>query len=135
MGGRNSYSASSKSIVTKQYKTIGFDGKMTYLESTIDRAKDPIRSNSPNPIYVVVDNDGTPKTIYFYKNHKVYKSIDLKHGPGPHAHRWKTVYNEKHQWYSSERVNPNVEHLELTRKENLYLEHARAYLKRLNLNK
>lgn len=79
MGGRNAYSASSKSIETKDFKTLGFDGKLTYIQSIVNRAKDPVRSNSPNPIYVVVDSDGTARSLYFYKNHKVYKSIDLKH--------------------------------------------------------
>ena len=131
MGGRNAYSASSKSIVSKQYHTIGTDGKMTFIQSHVDRPKDPVRSNSPNPIYVVVSKEGEIENIYFYKNHKVIKSIDFDDEKGPHGHTWKTVLvkRKNREYYSSERAFPNTEHLKLTRKENLYVKHAKEFLR------
>lgn len=50
----------------------------------------PVYSNTPNAIYFSCSAQDTRiEKIYFYKNHRLVRSVDMKEGEEPvHAHDW-----------------------------------------------
>ena len=90
MGGRGAYwqGASSK-YETREFDQIGKIGriKVSQPRDWVDNLAFPLYSNTKNTTYFTADKEGIIKSIEFYRDHKLIKSIDLT-TQGNHLHMW-----------------------------------------------
>lgn len=84
MGGRGSFNKISDNIPieNRQYRQIGFLNGIKIIEGiTIKNGRPPVMSNSANTVYAVWSSTaGRIKHVLFYKNHVLYKAVDLEGG-------------------------------------------------------
>ncbi len=95
MGDRGSYSSSygkSGGISPEQRKfsEVGKIGRIKVIQS--DETKNnhtPTYSNTKNTTYFAYSKERDRiEHIYYYRNHRLYKSVDFKEGEVPHTHYW-----------------------------------------------
>ncbi|MBQ6483052.1 MAG: hypothetical protein IJI45_18255 [Anaerolineaceae bacterium] len=90
MGGRGAYwqGASSK-YETREFDQIGKIGRIKVIQPRdwVDNLAFPLYSNTKNTTYFTADKEGIIKSIEFYRDHKLIKSIDLT-TQGNHLHMW-----------------------------------------------
>ncbi len=90
MGGRGSYDQSSNSIpfANREYSLIGTYGNIQIIEGIKSKnGKTPVMSNGKNSVYAVwSETVGCIKHVFYYKNHVLYKAVDLE-GAKSHWHK------------------------------------------------
>lgn len=97
MGGRGSYNYSTGSIPIENrfFEQIGMlDGIKVLRHKTNAGKSTPVMSNTANTAYAVFSKKENKITsLYFYKNHTLYRSVDIEDNGHAHAHHWE--YNPK----------------------------------------
>lgn len=91
MRGRGAYwSGASKDFNSREFDSIGSLGnkKVLKVREGVENLVLPQYSNTPNTTYYSVNNSGEIKSIGFYRDHKIVKSIDIT-SKGAHYHIWK----------------------------------------------
>lgn len=115
MGGRGAFSSllgRTGGIVNKEYSTIGKLGNIKVIQcDTKTNNPTPTYSNTANTTYYSYSKEsGRIEHIYYYKNHRLIKSVDFKEGEIPHAHYWnksgqvgRKKHNKNNIWPLSDR--------------------------------
>ena len=128
MGGRGAYSPSYGKtggipLENRNYSTIGMLGRIKIIQCNIAKNNPTTTySNTRNTTYYSYSKEHNQiEHIYYFRNHKLVKSIDLNHGE-PHAHFWngKVVGRKKHD-------KRNI--FELTKRDKRLVEQAFEYNK------
>lgn len=91
MGGRGAYwGGISKDFNKREFDSIGQLGNIKVLKvrEGVKNLVLPQYSNTPNTTYYSVNKSGEIKSIGFYRDHKIVKSIDIT-SQGVHFHIWK----------------------------------------------
>lgn len=92
MGGRGASSGISEKghKYGADYKTLLKDGNIKFVRATSNKSEELLETMTKGRIYVLVNNkDELKSVIYFDKDNKKSKSIDLTHrhnGKIPHTH-------------------------------------------------
>lgn len=94
MGGRGQFLASGGRGIApdqRQYSTISQIGRIKVVQWDKGENNRTITySNTPNTTYYSYHRKHERiEKIYFFRNHRLYKSIDLIDKQGPHVHYWK----------------------------------------------
>lgn len=95
MGGRGQFVASCGHGISEEYReysTISQIGRIKVVQWDKGTNNATITySNTPNTTYYAYSKERKRiEKIYFYRNHRLYKSIDLDIDKGtPHVHYWK----------------------------------------------
>lgn len=112
-------------LSNRDYSCIGYLGKIKVIQcGTKSNNPTPTYSNTANTTYFSYSKENKKiEHIYYYRNHKLVKSIDFKEGEVPHAHYWNSsvVGRKKH---SSHNTRP------LTDKDKRLLKLAQDYNKK-----
>lgn len=101
MGGRGSFSGGHLQDGSfREYHQIGWAGDIKVIAKDNGKISKnlPIRSNTPNRIYGILDKDGNPKQIGIYKDNHLVTTIDFpnRHKNYFHANDWGVVgYDDK----------------------------------------
>ena len=101
MGGRGAFSGGTLQDGSfREYHQVGWAGdiKVIAKENGNISKNLPVRSNTPNRTYGILDKDGKPKQIGIYKDNYLVTTIDFpdKHKNYFHANDWGVVgYDEK----------------------------------------
>ncbi|MBQ7634318.1 MAG: hypothetical protein IJS89_01955 [Bacteroidaceae bacterium] len=110
MGGRGSFDHSmgrSGGIPMKnrEYTTIDVIDHIKVIQcNTKSNNPTPTYSNTANTTYYSYNKyTGRIEHIYYYRNHRLVKSVDFKKGEKPHAHYWnqKVVGRKKHDKHNT----------------------------------
>lgn len=84
----------------REYSCIGYLGKIKVIQcDTKSNNPTPTYSNTANTTYFSYSKENKRiEHIYYYRNHKLFKSVDFKEGETPHAHFWNSsvVGRKKH---------------------------------------
>lgn len=105
MGGRGTFSKSFGRTggvpdSKREYTTIGMLGGIKIIQcNTKSNNPAPTYSNTCNTAYFSYSKEkGRIEHIYYYKNHKLVKSVDFREGEIPHTHYWNNgvVGRKKH---------------------------------------
>ena len=98
MGGRGAFDCSigrtgGIPVKNREYKEIGRIGKVKIIQHTTkNNNPTPTYSNTANTTYFSYNKKtGKIDHIYYYRNHKLVKSVDFGKGEVPHAHYWNTT--------------------------------------------
>lgn len=95
MGDRGSYSYSYGKtggipLDQRKFSEVGKIGGIKVIQS--DESKNnhtPTYSNTKNTTYFAYSKERDRiEHIYYYRNHRLYKSVDFKEGETPHVHYW-----------------------------------------------
>lgn len=94
MGGRGAFEKSGGSGIAKEYReysTISQIGRIKVVQWDKGINNKTINySNTPNTTYYSYSTRyNRIEKIYFFRNHRLYKSIDMKLNETPHVHYWK----------------------------------------------
>lgn len=90
MGGRGAYwNGNSKIYEKREFDCVGKINNIKVLKvrKGVKNLTLPQYSNTANTTYYSVDDTGTVKTVGFYRNHALVKSIDIT-TQGAHWHEW-----------------------------------------------
>jgi hypothetical protein len=97
MGGRAQWSPSLGKtggipLDQRNYSEIGLLGKISIIQCDVARNNPtPTYSNTANTTYYAYSKENKRiEHIYYYRNHKLIKSVDFKNNETPHAHYWNT---------------------------------------------
>lgn len=85
-------------IENREYSCIVNIGKIKIIQCDVKKNNPtPTYSNTANTTYFSYSKEnGCIERIYYYKNHKLYKSVDFKNNENPHTHYWSnTVVGRK----------------------------------------
>ena len=104
MGGRGAFERSGGQGIAKEereYSTISQIGRIKVVQWDNGTNNRTITySNTPNTTYYSYSKEnGRIEHVYFYRDHRLYKSIDMKSGETPHVHYWRegqTVGRKSH---------------------------------------
>ena len=104
MGGRGAFKASGGHGINKEYReysTVSQIGRIKVVQWDQGTNNRTITySNTPNTTYYSYSKEnGRIEHVYFYRDHRLYKSIDMKSGETPHVHYWRegqTVGRKSH---------------------------------------
>lgn len=94
MGGRGAFNASGGTGIKeefREYSTIGYLNhiKIVQWDRGINN-KTITYSNTRNTTYYSYNKkNGRIEKIYYYRNHRLVKSVDMYDKAGPHIHYWK----------------------------------------------
>ncbi len=95
MGDRGSYSADyGKSggipLENRKYSEVGRIGNIKVIQSDeTSNNHTPTFSNTKNTTYFAYSKERDKiEHVYYYRNHRLYKSVDFKEGEIPHTHYW-----------------------------------------------
>ena len=96
MGGRGAFSSGTLQDGSfREYHQVGWAGdiKVIAKENGNISKNLPVRANTPNRTYGILDRDGKPKQIGIYKDNYLEKTIDFpdKHKNYFHANDWGVV--------------------------------------------
>lgn len=95
MGDRGSYSSGYGKtggipLDQRKFSEVGKIGGIKVIQS--DESKNnhtPTYSNTKNTTYFAYSKERDRiEHIYYYRNHRLYKSVDFKEGETPHVHYW-----------------------------------------------
>lgn len=94
MGGRGAFNASGGHGIDEKYReysTISQIGRIKVVQWDKGTNNRPITfSNTPNTTYYAYSKENERiEHVYFYRDHRLYKSIDMKEGETPHVHYWR----------------------------------------------
>lgn len=101
MGGRGAFSGGTLQDGSfREYHQIGWAGDIKVIAKKNGNISKnlPVRLNSPDRIYGILNKDGKPKQIGIYKDNHLVATIDFpdKHKNYYHANDWNVVgYDEK----------------------------------------
>lgn len=103
MGGRGAFDPSfgptgGIPIGNRHYSCIGVLGHIKIIQcDTFSNNPTTTYSNTCNTTYYSYSKEsGKIEHIYYFRNHKLVKSVDFKDGETPHAHKWNgTVVGRK----------------------------------------
>lgn len=90
MGGRGAYwSGAAKGFSSREFDSVGKIGNIKVLKvrKGVKNLTLPQYSNTKNTTYYSIDDTGVIKSIGFYRNHALVKSIDIT-SIGTHWHKW-----------------------------------------------
>lgn len=105
MGSRGAFSKSYGKtggipIENREYTCIGWLANIKVIRcDTKSNNPAPTYSNTANTTYFSYSKENKLiEHIYYYRNHKLYKSVDFKSNEVPHTHYWHTnvVGRQKH---------------------------------------
>lgn len=96
-------------VENREYSAIGKIGRIKIIQSNT-------KSNNPAPTYSNTANttffsyskeNGRIEHIYYYRNHKLVKSVDFKKGEKPHTHYWNgsVVGRKKHDKHNTHELS------------------------------
>jgi len=114
MGSRGSFNKSYKRtggipLNSRNYSCIGTLGRIKIIQcDTMSNNPTTTYSNTPNTTYYSYSKEkGCIEKIYYFKNHKLYKSVDFKNNEVPHTHYWNNgiVGRKKHDSHNTHRLN------------------------------
>lgn len=95
MGGRGAFSSSYGKtggipLDSRYYTCVGTLGKIKIIQCDKYRNNlTPTFSNTANTVYFSLSKEKNRiEHIYYYRNHKLVKSVDFNEGVTPHAHYW-----------------------------------------------
>lgn len=95
MGDRGSYSSSYGKtggipLDNRNYSEVGKMGGIKVIQSDLtSNNHTPTYSNTMNTTYFAFSKERDRiEGIYYYRNHRLIKSVDFKDGETPHAHYW-----------------------------------------------
>lgn len=101
MGGRGAFSSGKlQNGSFREYHQIGWSGdiKVIAKDNRNDSKCLPVRSNTSNRVYGILDGENKPKQIGIYKDHHLITTIDFpdQHKNYIHANDWDVVgYDDK----------------------------------------
>lgn len=105
MGGRGAFDASYGKtggipVENRHYSMVGMLGKIKIIQCDVS-INNPTTtySNSLSTTYFSYSKENKLiEHIYYFKNHRLVKSVDFKHGEVPHTHYWNqgVVGRKKH---------------------------------------
>ncbi len=74
----------------RNYSCIGYIGKIKIIQcDKYSNNPTTTYSNTANTVYFSYSKEhGLIEHIYYFKNHKLVKSVDMNQGVTPHAHYW-----------------------------------------------
>lgn len=77
----------------REYSVVAMIGRIKVIQcDTKSNNPAPTYSNTANTTYFSYNKTkGVIEHIYYYKNHKLVKSLDFNEGETPHAHYWNTT--------------------------------------------
>lgn len=114
MGSRGSFDANMGRtggipIENRHYDEIGKIGNIKIFQCT-DFSNNPTTtySNTANTTYYSYSKEnGRIEHIYYFKNHKLVKSVDFKSNETPHAHYWNNgiVGRKKHDRHNTHELS------------------------------
>lgn len=117
MGGRGAYAKSGGGGIAPEYRkfhAIGTIEGVKVIEYETDHPETPVYSNTPNTVYYRYNTKKQQiDSIYFYKEQKLYRSVDIMPGNKSHAHLWKHGPDGK----IYRKVHDKSNHLQLLEKE------------------
>jgi len=98
MGGRGAFVSSMGRtdgipLSNREYSCIGYLGKIKVIQcDTKSNNPTPTYSNTANTTYFSYSKENMRiEHIYYYRNHRLVKSVDFKVGEVPHSHYWSCV--------------------------------------------
>ena len=79
-------------VESREYSVVAMIGRIKVIQcDTMPNNPTPTYSNTANTVYFSFSKErGRIEHIYFYRNHRLVKSIDLDGKTVPHAHYWHT---------------------------------------------
>lgn len=134
MGGRGAYwNGDSANYDRRQFDTIDKVGNIKVIKPRegVKNVTFPLYSNTKNTTYFVADkNNGEEiKSIGFYRDHKLVKSIDIT-SKGEHVHYWKDgTKTQKDGTTTPTRIKMKGEHPVTTDRERRLIKEAKAWKK------
>lgn len=99
----------------RRYSVIGMIGKIKILQC--DRASNnptPTYSNTYSTTYFSYSKEkGCIEHIYYYKGHRLSKSVDFNKGVVPHVHYWNKgiIGRKRHDKHNVHTLSPRDERL------------------------
>lgn len=99
----------------QEYSCIGHIGKIKIIQcDKYSNNKTTTYSNTANTVYFSYSKEhGLIEHIYYFKNHKLVKSVDMNEGIKPHAHYWNNgmVGRKPHDKHNSHELTPRDKRL------------------------
>ena len=96
-------------IESREYSCIGYLGRIKIIQCNAKKNNPtPTYSNTANTTYYSYSKENHRiERIYYYKNHKLYKSVDFKNNEIPHIHYWnnRIVGRKSHDKHNSHELN------------------------------
>lgn len=94
MGGRGAFEKSGGNGIAQEYREYSTIGTLNHIKIVQwDKGKNNKTipySNTKNTTYYSYSwKKGKIEKIYYYRNHKLVKSVDMYDKAGPHIHYWK----------------------------------------------
>jgi len=113
MGGRGAFSATMGRtggipMDKREYSCIGYLEHIKVIKcDTKSNNPTTTHSNTANTTYNAYSKEnGRIEHIYYFKNHKLYKSVDFKLGETPHAHYWSNGVQVGRKRHSMKNILP-----------------------------
>ena len=122
MGGRGSFDSSYGKtggipLEKRQYSCIGTLNYIKIIQcNTFSNNPTTTYSNTSNTTYYAYSKENKRiEHIYYFRNHRLEKSIDFKKGESPHAHYWNKsqVGRKKHNAHHMHKLNDKDKRLVL----------------------
>lgn len=92
MGGRGAFQNSKGGGINVEYREYKAIDKIGHIKVLIwtegENNKTITFSNTPNTTYYSADKYGRIEKIYYYRDHRLIKSVDFKRNETPHTHYW-----------------------------------------------
>lgn len=88
-------------VKNREYSMVGWLGKIKVIQCDTKRNNPTTTySNTANTTYFAYSKENKRiEHIYYFKNHRLVKSVDFKKGETPHTHYWnkQIVGRKRHQ--------------------------------------
>ena len=96
MGGRGAFIKSGMTGIAEEYREYSvvdyIDGIKVLTWNKGKNNRTIPYSNTPNTIYFSYSSTNNRiEKIYYYKDHRLVRSIDMKLGEPPHVHKWEVA--------------------------------------------
>ncbi len=96
-------------IESREYSSIGLLGQIKIIQCDVKKNNPtPTYSNTANTTYFSYSKENHRiERIYYYKNHKLYKSVDFKDNVIPYTHYWSNgvVGRKSHDKHNSHELS------------------------------
>ena len=98
MGSRGVFEKSGMAGINEEFREYSvvdyIDGMKVIKWDGGNNNKSPVYSNTPNTVYYFYSTtNGRIEKIHYFKDHKLVRSVDMKKGELPHAHKWSAAGN------------------------------------------
>ena len=96
-------------IERREYSSVGHLGRIKIIQCDVRKNNPtPTYSNTASTTYFSYSKENHRiERIYYYKNHKLFKSVDFKDNEIPHIHYWnnRIVGRKSHDKHNSYELN------------------------------